>query len=382
MRVEHVECREYRNMEVFALEPCAGVNVIYGENAVGKTNVLESMWLCTGEKSFRGNTDGELIRFGSTKATVHCKFYAAGREQECELIIQNGKRDASLNRIALKSPTELTGRFYGVIFSPNHLALVQNGPDERRKFMDSAICQIKPGYGRVLANYKRALEQRGKLLKDIPYQTHLLETLDIWDEHLARLGGHVAAGRVRYIKRLAPRVGDIYNGISDGREIFSISYLSQTFDPECEDPAVQTSLFREKLLDTRRQDIEAGHTGLGTHRDDLGMRIDGASARAFGSQGQKRSCVLALKLGEAHLLRDTVDETPVVFLDDVMSELDEGRQNYLLHHLDGWQIFITSSVKLYPYRREEFEGQEKPDAKLIHFLSGPKGPSAEEEDLE
>ena len=378
MRIERVDCKNYRNMDIFSLEPCAGVNVIYGENAVGKTNVIESMWLCTGEKSFRGNADGELIRFGCDKAAVRCKFYAAGREQECELTLQNGKRDASLNRIALKAPSELTGQFYGVIFSPNHLALVQDGPGERRKFIDSAICQIKPGYGRVLANYKRALDQRGKLLKDIPFQTQLLQTLDIWDEHLALLGGHIAAGRVRYIRRLAPRAKEIYDGISAGRETLSISYLSQTFDPDCEAPAAQTAIFREKLLAARTQDIEMGHTGQGVHRDDLDIRIDGAPARAFGSQGQKRSCVLALKLGEAHLLRDTVEETPVVFLDDVMSELDEGRQRYLLGHLDGWQLFITSSVVLSPYRGEPLEEREKQEVKVFHFLSGPDGLVAEE----
>ncbi len=342
MKIERVELQDYRNMTRFWLEPGEGVNVIRGENAVGKTNFLEAMWLCTGEKSFRGSADSELVRFGCAEAAVRCRFFAGGRTQDCEVLLRGGKREASLNKIPLKSPSGLTGQFLGVIFSPSHLSLVQNGPEERRKFLDSAICQLKPSYERVLNNYRRALGQRGKLLKDIPYHSGLLPTLDVWDEHLAVLGGHVAAGRVRYIKRLAPRVRGVYDGISGGRETLSLSYLSSVFDPDSEDAGEQSAALREKLAAGRGQDIEAGHTGAGPHRDDLELTLSGVSARAFGSQGQKRSCVLALKLGEAQLLRDTVGETPAVFLDDVMSELDEGRQAYLLRHLDGWQLFITT----------------------------------------
>jgi len=346
VRIDRIEFQNYRNRERFSLEPCAGVNVICGENAVGKTNLLESMWLCTGEKSFRGSTDAEMVRFGSADASIRCAFFSGGRSQQCELLIREGKREAVLNKVPLKSPSELNGKVLGVIFSPQHMALVQNGPEERRRFVDSAIRQIKPGYARTLQNYKRALAQRNSLLKDIPFHTELRDTLEVWDEHIATLGGHLAAGRVRYIRRLSPLVGESYDGISSGKEQLTCAYSSNTFAPDCEDPGEQTRLFREKLEEGRKQDLEAGHTGQGPHRDDLELQINGISARTFGSQGQKRSVILALKLGEASLLRKTVGETPVMFLDDVMSELDEHRQRYLLHHLDDWQVFITACAPL------------------------------------
>jgi len=346
VRIDRIECRNYRNREHFLFEPCGGVNVICGENAVGKTNLLESMWLCTGEKSFRGSADAELVRFGCPDAAIDCSFFSGGRPQRCELRIREGKREAVLNKIPLKTPSELNGRVLGVIFSPQHMALVQNGPEERRRFIDSAIRQIKPGYARILQNYKRALAQRNSLLKDIPFHTRLLDTLEIWDERIAQLGGQVAAGRVRYIRRLSPLVKESYDGISSGKEQLTCMYLSNTFDTGCEDPKEQTRRFREQLESGRKQDLETGHTGQGPHRDDLELMINGISARTFGSQGQKRSTILALKLGEASLLRKTVGETPVMFLDDVMSELDEHRQRYLLHHLNDWQVFITACAPL------------------------------------
>ena len=340
MKVEQLRLEHYRNLEPGVLRPCEGVNVIYGSNAQGKTNLLEAVWLFTGGRSFRGSKDGELIAFDEERAELTMDFFAQERQQQAKVTIANGKRAAVLNGVPKASASALIGSFCAVVFAPSHLSPTKEGPAERPRFLDAAICQEKPAYAGLISRYSHTLSQRNALLKDVSYHAELLDTLEIWEEKLARYGGSIAGERLRYLSGLSKEAQEVYRGISEGKERFSARYRS-TFFEEGGDARQLAGQLRQKLFASRREDLAMGFTGCGPHRDDVEVTIDGKSARAFGSQGQQRSCVLAHKLAEASMLRRSLGEKPVVLLDDVMSELDVSRQDYLLNHIGGWQVFIT-----------------------------------------
>lgn len=347
MHITRLTTHNFRNLEDLELQPCQGVNVIYGANAQGKTNLLEGLWLFTGGHSFRGSKDGELPKLlengegNSVKASLSLEFFSEGREQAAVLNIENGRRNSVINGVKKKTGSALVGKLRGVIFSPEHLLLIKEGPARRRNFVDGALCQLKPGYAGLLSIFQRALLQRNALLKDMVKYPELGDTLGVWDARLAKLGGEVMAERSGYVERLAPKVQEIYDGISKGREKLAVSYAPAVKCGGKIDRHQGEEALLKELDRTQRSDVRAGFTTVGPHRDDLDITLDGVSARSFGSQGQQRSAVLALKLAEAEALSQLTGETPVVLLDDVMSELDQSRQDYLLNHLHGRQVFIT-----------------------------------------
>lgn len=332
MTVTSIRATQFRNLKQVALEPCKGMNVFYGDNAHGKTNLLEALWLMTGGKSFRGTKDADLVMFGCEKASVESVFYAQGRQQTAKVDIET-RRKATLNGIAQPAANRLTGHFCAVIFSPDHLSLIKEGPEGRRRFIDAACCQLRPLYMKVLSDYTRVLAQRNKLIKsvksgELAYDDYLFEA---FDERLAQSGAGVRRFRTEYIEALRPVAYEIYDQLSKGREPLHLSYDEQ---------ADEQSLLSE-LRRSRQTDLKAGFTTVGPHRDDITVTIAGTSARMFGSQGQQRSAVLALKLAEASLLAIGYGEKPVILLDDVMSELDRSRQEYILNRIEGFQVFIT-----------------------------------------
>ena len=309
--------------------------------------MLEAIWLLSGAKSFRGAKDADLIRFGESRALIESDFFCAGRQQTSKIQLE-GKKTAWLNDIRQDSITAFAGIFTTVVFSPSHLGLVKDGPAGRRKFLDTSICQITPRYIGMIGQYQRILLQRNTLLKDISYASALLDTLDIWDEKLSALGGVIIRMRMEYTRRLQKEAEDIYKGISMERESFSLDY--RPFELPVQEGQTQreiSSLLLEKMMQNRSEDLRSGSTGIGPHRDDLEISINGRSVRSFGSQGQQRSSVLALKLAESRCIGDILGERPVILLDDVMSELDQNRREYLLNHLTGSQIFITCCDKGY-----------------------------------
>lgn len=332
MTVRSIEYAGFRNLKELAVFPSEGVNVIYGENAQGKTNILEGIWLFSGLKSFRGAKDSELIGFGSTCARLKMKFEAGGREQKAEMTVAQ-KRKAKLNGVELPSCAGLMGKFSAVVFSPSFMSIVKNGPEERRRFIDSAICQLKPGYAPVLAEYARLIKQRNSLLRDVQFESSLLDMLDCLDERISVTGETVVREREEYLRMLSAPAGEIYGGLSGGREEMTVSYIKK-------DGGTDRSI-AEILKENRKADIINKTTSAGPHRDDIDIKINGISARSFGSQGQQRSCAIALKLGEAAVMRELTGEQPAALLDDVMSELDLGRQDYILNHIKDWQVFIT-----------------------------------------
>ena len=339
MTVNSVKIKNFRNIADLSFTADNGVNVIYGENAQGKTNILESIWLFTGCKSFRGAKDSELIKFSEDFAKINLEFSNNLREKKSEIIIADKKKNASLNGVSLRSTAELIGSFYAVIFSPVHLSLIKDGPSARRKFLDTALCQLKPSYAEHLAGFKRALIQRNALLKDLHLNSQLYDMLDTWDDQLARYSACVIKERLQYIDLLSEYSKSIYSGISENKENFSVFY-SKKMDKDLSVKDIYLSEI-ENLKNSRKEDIFSKTTTVGPHRDDLEILINNVSARSFGSQGQQRSCALALKLGESEIIKKVTGETPVALLDDVMSELDEKRQDYVLNHINDRQVFLT-----------------------------------------
>lgn len=339
MTVNSVKIKNFRNIADLSFTADNGVNVIYGENAQGKTNILESIWLFTGCKSFRGAKDNELIKFGEDFAKINLDFCDNSREKKSEITITDKKKNASLNGVSLRSTAELIGSFYAVIFSPVHLSLIKDGPSARRKFLDTALCQLKPSYAEHLAGYKRALVQRNALLKDLHLNSELYDMLDTWDDQLARYSALVIKERLQYVDLLSDYSKSIYSGISENKESFSVFYSKNIF----KDISVKDIYLSEieNLKNSRKEDILSKTSTVGPHRDDLDILINNVSARSFGSQGQQRSCALALKLGESEIIKKVTGETPVALLDDVMSELDEKRQDYVLNHINDRQVFLT-----------------------------------------
>ncbi len=339
MRVQSLEAENFRNLKELFLEADDQVNVICGSNAQGKTNLIECIWMFTGARSFRGARDQELIRLGEKKMCAQLGFYAQDREQNATLSIAE-KKTAALNGVTLRSPSELSESFSAVIFSPVHLDLIKGAPVLRRRFLDAALCGLKPGYSAALVRYNRALRQRAALLKDIPYHSELYDMLDIWNDRLASLGAAVIHTRLSYIRGLCEICSPVYLDISSGREQMELSYVCSAGAVGQSREEIRSALLRA-LQDTRREDVALGSTSIGPHRDDLEIRISGMPARTYASQGQQRSASFALKLGEAGIIRRITGEQPVMLLDDVLSELDDTRQRYVLNRIEESQVFIT-----------------------------------------
>lgn len=341
MRVKELSFDGFRNLHTGGWQPDGGVNILYGDNAQGKTNLLEACWLFTGGRSFRGAKDAELVRFGAEAARLSLSFEAGGRDQEATITIRQ-RRSVTLNGVTLPSAAKLAGTFCGVVFSPAHMALIQDGPEGRRRFIDSAYCQLKPAYVGALTEFQKALTQRNAFLKQCRetgvFGARESEMLDLWDHTLAAAGARLTSARRHYLRRVAPLATQIYEGLSSGREQFAIGWNTPITAESLPEMATQ---WLDALRQARRADLVVGFSTVGPHREDLTVLINGQAARTYGSQGQQRSAVLALKLAEATLLEEVTGEKPVAFLDDVMSELDTSRQDYILNHIDGWQVFIT-----------------------------------------
>lgn len=341
MRIKEIELNNFRNIKNMNIYPDENTNIIFGNNAQGKTNLLESIWLFTGGRSFRGAKDSDLIRFSEDKADLKIKFDASKREQIAKIEITQNSKNLKLNGVDRGRTSAMIGKFCSVIFSPVHLSLIKDGPNLRRKFIDAAICQIKPAYACTIAKYNHVLNQRNALLKDIKYHSELIDTLEIWDDRLAKYAVSIVLERITYLDSIKKYAEDIYLGISSGNEPFSLQYTSTFLKDMCYNKKDIEIMFKNKLKYKLKSDMLTTMTSIGPHRDDLEIFISGKSARSFASQGQQRSAALALKLAEARVLRDNILEQPIILLDDVMSELDNKRQNYILNSIDGWQVFIT-----------------------------------------
>ena len=333
-------CAEhFRNLKKIEFFPDPGINVIYGENGQGKTNIVESIWMFTGCHSFRTHKHTELIEKTKREAQVSLSFTAHGMENDAVLKI-NQKREFMMNGAIKESPRRFLGEFQSVVFSPDSLSIIQDAPSERRKFLDIAISMIRPAYSTHLLKYTKILANRNALLKQISMGTAQENYLDAWDEELARAGAHLTLYRLHYVDNLAGIAAEIYKEISGGKESLRLEYQQSSRSFSVDEYEMTENIFIA-LKKNRESDIRRQLTGVGPHKDDLLLTIDDLAARQYASQGQQRSSALALKLAEAYIIKETCGEYPVILLDDVMSELDVNRQNFLLEYLKNWQVFLT-----------------------------------------
>lgn len=330
MRINSLKLQNFRNIKQLEIAPHSEMNVIYGENAQGKTNLIEAIWLLTGAKSFRGSKDDELRSFDAETAEIESSFISEEIEKEIKILISD-KRKAFLNQKLLKTASSLAGNLNAIIFSPTDLKLLSDGPKVRRKFLDTAICQLYPNYIEILRGYNRAVIQRNRIIKDFKYDSTISVMLDVFEEEIAQKGEKIINYRLKFIEILKEFLPKIYSGISDGKEILETEYLL-SFKGES---------LKEELKKSRSEDMYTAKTSVGPHRDDLIFKINGLDVKKFGSQGQKRSVALCLKLSEAEVIKKNTSESPICLLDDIMSELDPKRQDFILNHIKGMQTFLT-----------------------------------------
>ena len=336
MIISHVQLTNFRSYETCALAPCEGVNVLLGDNGQGKTNVLEALYLCCTGRSHRTRQDRELIRWGADFASVKVEAQRRDGSHQVEIVLPAmGRRKLKIAGQEASKSGELMGHVTGVLFSPEDLRTVKDGPAERRRFVDMALSQIRPAYYYALQRYARALKQRNEVLKAASLQPALLSTLDSWDEQLAAAGAELTRQRQAYIARLNAAAGETHREISDGRERLEIRYAPSVRHGD----EVQENL--DALFAARENDLRRMTTSVGAHRDDVLMLIGDRDVRAFGSQGQQRTAALAMRLAELRVMGEVMEEPPMLMLDDVMSELDPSRRRQLVGHLKGIQTFIT-----------------------------------------
>lgn len=342
MQVSRLSLSGFRNYELAETEFDPGINVITGENAQGKTNMLEAVYMLTCGRSFRTRFDRELIGFGREGAEIRAGLYSAQREQSMSIVLRRGqKKSISVNGVK-KSPGELTETLRAVLFSPDDLNMIREGPAARRRLMDMAISQLRPGYIRLLADFGRLYENKTRILRDYRENLSMMDTLDEFSDGICRVSASIIRYRASFARRLAAAASEIHRDFSGSDELLSITY--RTVGTVCNPEAPAAEIY-EQLLEHQRAhrsaELSAGQCLCGAHRDDLDIEINGNSARSFASQGQTRTAALSIKLAEREICLAETGEYPVLLLDDVLSELDSRRQEFVLNRIGGGQTLIT-----------------------------------------
>ncbi len=332
MIVKSLELKDYRNYSNLNMNFSSGINILYGENAQGKTNILEAIYLCGTTKSHRGSKDKEIISFEHEEAHVRIGLEKNLIPHRLDLHLKKNKsKGVAIDGIPIKKQSELFGMLNLVFFSPEDLYIIKNGPAERRRFLDLELCQLDKIYLNYLGNYNKVLVQRNNLLKQISNNSKLMDTLYIWDEKLLEFGVKIIKTRSDFIVRLNYIVKDIHSKLTGGKEELILQY----------EPNVKESDFEGRLKKSLEKDISLKMTNVGPHRDDLSFLLNNIDIRKYGSQGQQRTAALSCKLAEIELVKNLIKENPILLLDDVLSELDRQRQNYLLNSIGDIQTIIT-----------------------------------------
>lgn len=355
MKIEQLCLQNFRNFETLTL-PVDGKNqIIAGQNAQGKSNLLEAIHLCSMLRSFRGAKEAQMIRHGQAMAQVSLQFQKEGRHHEISVqLFSRSPKKIFLDGREIRRQRDILGCFQTVVFTPDHLQMLKGGPGQRRAFLDMAICMTNPRYTDALLQYGKALKNRNRVLKESENIPSLLQTLPVWDEMLCNYGGQIAAARAEYIEQISPIAKEFYSeiGIKDEQKI-KILYINSYSKNRCS-ATEYAALMRERLEKAREADKAAGSTTFGVHKDDFLLLLGGKNIRYFGSQGQIRSGVLALKLAEAKVLEQQSGSAPVLLLDDIFSELDPTRQQYFIEQSFSNQCMITTCEQ---QKLSDFEGQ-------------------------
>ena len=335
---------DFRNIEEAKVSFDRGVNVLYGNNAQGKTNLLEGIYYAAIGKSFRGQHAPEVIRFGAQAAMLSLDYIAAGRMQNITMrLFPNRARAVEKNKVRVTKMSELVGSFRAVLFCPEHLSLIKGGPAERRQFLDIAVSALEPVYLSTLQRYGQILKQRNALIRKAKDEPELFRsTVDVWSAQLAREGAYIARSRQRYVKRAEKYVKECFADMTGEKESPTLLYLGcDKSGGDYEDIAHTEKQLYQLLSAAHEREIGAGATLWGPHKDDIDVELNGHSARLFCSQGQQRSLALSLKLAEGEICREDCGEYPVFLFDDVLSELDSRRREYLLEKMEGKQVIMT-----------------------------------------
>ena len=332
MILKSVELNNFRNYESLHMELDSGTNILYGDNAQGKTNILESIYVSGTTKSHKGSKDREMIRFGCEESHIRTIVEKGGVDYQIDIHLKkNRSKGIAINRIPIRKASELFGILNLVFFSPEDLNIIKNGPSERRRFLDLELCQLNKLYLYELTLYNKILNQRNKLLKDIIFRPELKDTLSVWDDQLVESGKKIIEAREEFVRELGVIVQKIHKRLSGDKEELILSY----------EPDSRAEELEQKMREYRERDLKFGQTTAGPHRDDLSFFLDQVDIRRFGSQGQQRTSALSLKLSEIELVKKSIHETPILLLDDVLSELDSNRQNFLLNSIHDIQTLIT-----------------------------------------
>lgn len=337
----------FKNLKKIDFVPHERLNILCGSNAQGKTNLIEAIWLCSGAKSFRNTKDRRMIGDGEEAMSIRLGFRDSVRDQDIVFSAsrQNLKeKNVTLNGVKQKAPSKLFGNLNCVIFTPEDLELSKGSPEKRRQFLDLSISQIKNSYSAVVDKYETLVDQRNTLLKNINYGRSSPGELEVWDIQLAQMGAYISLLRYNYTKKLNVYAQRLYDEISEGREKLDISYYSTVFsnlEGRTDYAGDLAGEYLERLKENTEDDLKAGFTQKGIHRDDIVCRINGALAREDASQGQHRSVALILKLAQAYILEEEIHDFPCILLDDVLSELDLSRQKFVISKIHNMQVFIT-----------------------------------------
>lgn len=332
MKINSLDLKDFRNYDILNISFDEETNIIYGDNAQGKTNILEAIYVAATTKSHRGSKDREMISFHEEES--HIKVIVQKKETSYRIdmhLKKNKPKGIAINGVPIRRASELFGIINIVFFSPEDLNIIKDGPAARRRFIDMELSQIDKIYLNDISNYNRILIQRNKLLKEIGFRDDVKDTLDVWDMQLNNFGLRIIERRKTFIKDLNEIINGIHHNLSGGKENLVIEY----------EPNVDSSDFERQIFLSRERDIKTKMTNIGPHKDDICFKINGNDVRKYGSQGQQRTAALSLKLSEIYLVKRIIHDNPILLLDDVLSELDSNRQNYLLNRIKDIQTIIT-----------------------------------------
>ena len=363
MRVDALTLRAFRNYGEATVRFDGGVNVISGRNAQGKTNLLEAVYLLSGGRSFRTRFDRELIGFDADYASVEAEVFSGERDQHIEILLRRAQKKRILVNRVPSGAAELGEVLNAVLFCPDDLNLLRDGPAARRRLMDLAICQLRPGYARLLSDYGRLYENKMRILRDYREDPAMLDTLDEFSDGLARASAKIIRYRASFARRLAAAAAPIHLEFSGAGETLGVEYrtISTVTDPMASEQTLYEQIWAHQQTH-RAAELSSGSCLTGAHKDDLEITVNGRSARSYASQGQTRTAALSLKLAEREIFLEETGEAPVLLLDDVLSELDARRQDFVLNRIGGGQTLITCC--------EDAQIAEKTGGKVIFVENG------------
>ena len=336
MWINKIKINNFRNYNKEEIDLNKNINLFYGENAQGKTNIIEAIFLSSMGKSFRAKKDKEMINLNSERAEIEIEYKKIDRDGKIKIEIFN-KKNIYINGIKIKKLSELLGNINIVIFTPDDINILKGGPQNRRRFLDIMISQLKPNYMYHLNLYLKTIEQRNNYLRQIREENKDENLLDIWDEKLIEHAEIIFKYRNEFIKKIKEKIKDVHNEITNGKEEIEIEYIS-----ECKSKEKYLNLLKER----RKLDIIKGFTTKGIHRDDFMIYINKKQLDIYGSQGQHRTAILSLKLSELNIVKEEIGEGPILLLDDFMSELDKIRINNFLEKIKETQVIITCTEKI------------------------------------